>query len=168
VTLSNEVECDEADVIAGHTGQPEVVKKKGRKGRRRRRKGKGGRGTLEKERPPVFGMIERGGHVVSTMLAKMLQLCSGADEAWLWTLLELASTPKHAQLLSEEQMRGVLKAHPIRRLQAQDVLACLQAPALHVAPGAAEAAQAHCGLLLPCLRVLAEQLRACEQQSTPC
>lgn len=95
---------------------------------------------------------------------QMLQLCSGADEAWLWALLELAPTPKHAQLLSEEQVRGVLKAHRIRRLKAPDVLACLQAPALHVAPGAAEAAQAHCGLLLPCLRVLAEQLRACAQQ----
>ena len=30
VTLSNEVECDEAYVIAGHKGQPEVVKTKGR------------------------------------------------------------------------------------------------------------------------------------------
>jgi len=45
VTLSNEVECDEAYVIAGHKGHPEVVKNKGRKGRRRRRKGQSGRGT---------------------------------------------------------------------------------------------------------------------------
>jgi len=44
-------------MIAGHKGHPDVVKKKGRKGRRRRLKGKPGRGTLEKERPPVFGMI---------------------------------------------------------------------------------------------------------------
>ena len=29
VTLSHEVECDEAYVIAGHKGQPEVVKQKG-------------------------------------------------------------------------------------------------------------------------------------------
>jgi hypothetical protein len=58
VTLSNEVECDEASVIAGHKGQPEVVQTKERKGRRRRLKGQGGRGTLEKERPPVFGMIQ--------------------------------------------------------------------------------------------------------------
>jgi transposase len=78
--------------------------------------------------------------------------------------LELAPTPGHALLLSEEQGRRVLKAHRIRRLKASDVLACLQAPALHVAPGAAEAAQAHCALLLPCLRVLAEQLRAGAQQ----
>jgi hypothetical protein len=44
VILSNEVECDEAYVVAGHKGQPEVVK--------------------SKEKPPVFGMIERGGQVV--------------------------------------------------------------------------------------------------------
>ena len=73
MTLSDEVECDEAYVIAGHKGHPEAVKKKGRKGRRRRLKGKGGRGTLEKERPPVFGMIQRGGQVVITMLANVKQ-----------------------------------------------------------------------------------------------
>jgi transposase-like protein len=50
-----------------------VVKKKRRKGRRRRLKGKGGRGTLEKERPPVFGMVQRGGQVVITMLANVKQ-----------------------------------------------------------------------------------------------
>ena len=73
MTLSNEVECDEAYVIAGHKGQPEVVKSKGRKGRRRRRKGKSGRGTLKKERPPVFGMIQRGGQVVINMLTNVKQ-----------------------------------------------------------------------------------------------
>ena len=61
VTLSDEVECDEAYVIAGHKGQPEVVKSKERQGRRRRLQGKAGRGTLAKERPPVFGMMQRGG-----------------------------------------------------------------------------------------------------------
>ena len=64
---------DEAYVIAGHKRQPEVVKSKERKGRRRRLKGKGGRGTLEKERPPVFGMIERGGQVVINLLANVKQ-----------------------------------------------------------------------------------------------
>jgi len=44
VTLSNEVECDEAYGVAGQKGPPEVVKEKGRKGRRNRRKGTGGRG----------------------------------------------------------------------------------------------------------------------------
>jgi transposase len=95
---------------------------------------------------------------------QMLQLCSAADEPWLWDLLDLAPTPAHAALLSAEHVQRVLKAHRIRRVKAQEVLACLQAPALPVAPGAAEAAQAHCGFLLPCLRVLAEQLQACSQR----
>jgi hypothetical protein len=73
VTLCNEVECDEAYVVAGHKGQPEVVKSTGRKGRRRRRKGTSGRGTLAKEKPPVFGMIERGGQVVIHLLANVQQ-----------------------------------------------------------------------------------------------
>ncbi len=47
--------------------------RKGRKGRRRRLKGKGGRGTLKKERPPVFGMIQRGDQVVINMLANVKQ-----------------------------------------------------------------------------------------------
>src|SRR5215471_17184055 len=95
---------------------------------------------------------------------QMLQLCAAADASWLWDLLDLAPTPAHAALLSEEHVQRVLKAHRIRRVTAQEVLTCLQAPALPVAPGAAEAAQAHCGFLLPCLRVLAAQLQACSQQ----
>src|SRR5712691_2973061 len=95
---------------------------------------------------------------------QMLQLGLAADEPWLWDLLDLAPTPAHAALLSEEQVQRGLKAHRIRRVKATEVLACLQAPALPVAPGTAEAAQAHCGFLLPCLRVLAEQLQACSQQ----
>ena len=73
MTLANEVECDEAYVIAGHKGHPEVVQNKGRTGRRRRLQGKPGRGTLEKERPPVFGMMQRGGQVVIGLLANVKQ-----------------------------------------------------------------------------------------------
>ena len=95
---------------------------------------------------------------------QMLELCSAADEPWLWDLIDLVPSPAHAALLSEEQVQRVLKAHRIRRVTAHEVLTCLQTPALPVAPGAAEAAQAHCGFLLPCLRVLAEQRQACGQQ----
>ena len=73
MTLSHEVECDEAYVVAGHKGQPEVVQTKGRKGRRNRLKGTCGRGTLEKERPPVLGMMQRGGQVVLNLLANVKQ-----------------------------------------------------------------------------------------------
>ena len=73
MTLSSEVECDEAYMIAGHKGQPEVLKNKGRKGRQRRLEGTCGRGTLAKERPPVFGMMQRGGQVVINLLANVQQ-----------------------------------------------------------------------------------------------
>jgi transposase len=95
---------------------------------------------------------------------QMLELCSAADAPWLWDLIDLAPAPAPAALLSEEQVQRVLKAHRIRRVKAKEVLTCLQAPALPGAPGTAEAAQAHCGFLLPCLRVLAKQRQACSQQ----
>src|SRR3954469_3314281 len=71
VVLSGDVEFDELYVVAGHKGKPEAVRAKGREGRRNRLKG--GRGTLEKEKPPIFGMIERGGQVVIRMLANVQQ-----------------------------------------------------------------------------------------------
>jgi len=73
VLLSGEVECDELYVIAGHKGQPEVVRSQGRKGRRRRLKARPGRGTKAKEKPPIFGMIQRSGEVVIQMLANVKQ-----------------------------------------------------------------------------------------------
>lgn len=57
VTLTGEAECDELYLVAGHKGQPNAVRAKGRNGRRRRLKAKPGRGTLAKEKPPIFGMI---------------------------------------------------------------------------------------------------------------
>jgi transposase len=96
--------------------------------------------------------------------APLLQLCPAADEPWLWDLLELAPTPSHARGLTEAQVSGVLKTHRIRRVSASDVLKVAQAPALPVAPGTAEAASAHCVLLLPCIRVLAAQLQTCAHQ----
>ncbi len=71
VKLSEEVECDEVYIVAGHKGNPEIVAKKGRLGRRNKLKCARGRGTLEKEKPPVFGMIQRCGQVVIQMLANV-------------------------------------------------------------------------------------------------
>ena len=61
VVLSGDVEFDELYVVAGHKGNPEAVRAKGSDGRRNRLKGGRDRGTLEKEKPPIFGMIERAG-----------------------------------------------------------------------------------------------------------
>lgn len=58
-------------MIAGHKGRPDQIP--GRRGRRRRLKGAPGRGTLAKEKPPIFGMIERGGQVRIIMLENVQQ-----------------------------------------------------------------------------------------------
>ena len=71
VPLAHDIEGDEASVIVGHKGQPDVGKTKGRKGRRRRRPGNGGRGPLEQERPPVLGMMQRCGQGVLKLRAKV-------------------------------------------------------------------------------------------------
>jgi transposase-like protein len=47
--------------------------KKGRPGRCRRLAGAPGHGTLEKDKPPILGLIERGGQVVLHMLANVQQ-----------------------------------------------------------------------------------------------
>jgi hypothetical protein len=45
--------------------------KKGREGRRRSLKGARGRWTLDKEKPPILGLTQRGGCVVMRMLANV-------------------------------------------------------------------------------------------------
>src|SRR5467141_4292878 len=53
---------------------------------------------------------------------QMLELCSAADESWLWDLIDLAPTPAHAALLSAEQVQRVLTVHRLRRVTATEVL----------------------------------------------
>ena len=59
--------------MAGHKGQPQQVAKRGREGRRRRLKGERGRGTAQKDKPPVLGMIARGGQVILNLLDNVQQ-----------------------------------------------------------------------------------------------
>lgn len=73
IKLSGEVEFDEVYIIAGHKGHPQAVKAKGRKARRNRLKGARGRGTLATEKPPIFGMIQRGGDVFIRMCENVKQ-----------------------------------------------------------------------------------------------
>ncbi|GEM_PF-7024080 len=53
--LKGEVEFDEVYIVAGHKGRPDKIV--GRKARRNRLCEARGRGTLEKEKSPIFGMI---------------------------------------------------------------------------------------------------------------
>ena len=81
VTLNGEIECDEVYVVAGHKGQPLKVAEKNRKGRRNRLRGARGRGTLSKEKPPIFGMIQRGGTVI-------LRMCENVRKVTITPLIE--------------------------------------------------------------------------------
>ena len=101
------------------------------------------------------------GHQLRELLVRyypqMLKLCPGADEPWLWALLELAPLPANASRLKPKRVEELLRKHRIRRLSAEDILEKLREPALHLAPGAAEAASEHMLFLLPLLRPLREQ-----------
>ena len=69
------VECDEVYTVAGHKGQPSGVKKTPQR-TTNRLKGARGRGTLAKEKPPIFGMIQRGGQVGIRILEDVRQTTS--------------------------------------------------------------------------------------------
>jgi transposase len=88
---------------------------------------------------------------------QVLALCPAADEPWLWELLERAPTPAQAARLRPAALRALLARHRIRRLTAETVHTALQAPALRVAPGVAEAVGEHIALLLPRLYLVHEQ-----------
>lgn len=89
---------------------------------------------------------------------QMLALCTGVNEPWFWDLLEKAPLPEKAATLSASRIQKILTAHRIRRIDGHKVREALHVPALHLAPGGAEAASEHVLVLLPQLR-LYHQLR---------
>ena len=74
IELTDVVEIDEVYVVCGHKGQPEKVKQAGRSARRRRLKGARGRGTLANEKPPILGLVQRGGALVMRLLPNVKQV----------------------------------------------------------------------------------------------
>src|SRR3989449_7676685 len=70
---------------------------------------------------------------------QVLRLSPAADEPWVWELLELAPTPADARRLTRPALSKLLRAHRIRRLAADAVLAHPHAPPVSVAPGAVAA-----------------------------
>jgi transposase len=88
---------------------------------------------------------------------QVLELDSVYDARWLWDLLEMAPTPELARKLSVAKLRSLLKQYRIRSLSAEQVKEGLAAPALHVAPGVAEATSRRVAHLIPRLRLTHEQ-----------
>jgi transposase len=91
-------------------------------------------------------------------------LSPAADEAWLWDLLESAPLPGDAAKLRLAKVKGILRAHRIRRVTAEQVLEQLRQPPLRLAPGAAEAASEHVQMVLPRLRLLRQQRETTAQR----
>ncbi|HWD67618.1 MAG TPA: IS110 family transposase [Caulobacteraceae bacterium] len=89
-----------------------------------------------------------------------LELARGAiGQDWFLDLLALAPTPAAAQRLRRDALARLIKRHRLRRIEAAGALATLRAAAIRLAPGAAEAASAHVGLIIPRLRLINRQLR---------
>jgi transposase len=95
----------------------------------------------------------------------LVSVSPGADEPWLWALLERAPTPADQRAVSRRAIERLLKTHRIRRLTATEIQTALQAPAFPLAPGVVEAVRAHMDLLLPQLRVVAAQLGRCVRRT---
>jgi len=95
---------------------------------------------------------------------QILKLGSVHTDPWLWDLLELAPTPTQGALLTDASLRDLLSKRHIRRLNSKVVAEALGEPALQVAPGVVEACTQHISLLLPRLRLAAQQQRQCLQE----
>ena len=108
VVLEKEVEMDEVYLVAGFKGQPLKVTQKQRKGRRRRLKGKPGRGTLAQEKPPIFGMMQRGGEVVIKMLENVQKVTIKPLIQKAVALGTLVHTDEYVIYQSKVSLNGVM------------------------------------------------------------
>lgn len=110
----------------------------------------------------------RAGHQLQDLLNRyypqMLGLCPAVDEPWFWELIEFAPGPSQGTKLSKTKLEKLLRAHRIRRLDAEAIRQALSVPALRLAPGAAEAASEHVLLILPMLRLLRQQRNELERR----
>jgi len=91
----------------------------------------------------------------------LLALSPGADDPWIWSLLEQAPNRTTLRTLSRQDLQRLLRAHRIRRWTVDEVQRQLQVPALSLAAGVLEATETHIGLVLPQLRVVVTQRKQC-------
>ena len=114
-----------------------------------------------------FGALtNRVRELVHRIAPEWLTLSTNADDAWFWTLLEAMVTSPRGRGLSRQRIQRVLQRHRIRRVTGEDVLQVLRTAELTVAPGTREAVTAHLLLLLPRVRLVDEQQRACDRAIT--
>ena len=99
--------------------------------------------------------------LVQRICPAWLTLSPNADDAWFWTLLEDGALRVGARPYARAKIDQLLTQHRIRRVTVDEVATVLRTPRLVVATGTVEAVTAHIHLLLPRLRLLETQHRAC-------
>ena len=96
--------------------------------------------------------------------SSLLKLCPAANEAWLWELLSVATTPEKGRRLHLETLEKLLKRHRIRRFSAQQLRDNLHLDPLPVAPGVADITARSVLLLVSRLELLHGQAKELELQ----
>ena len=94
----------------------------------------------------------------------LLPLCPGADEPWLWVLIEKAPSPSEGAKLTRARIGAVLKQHRIRRLEAEQVRTALHGDVLSLRAVYIESHVARALVLIARLKLAQAQIVAIEKQ----
>ena len=94
----------------------------------------------------------------------LLVLCPGADEPWLWALLEKAPSPSQGAKLTRASIGAVLKRHRIRRLNVEDVQTVLREDVLSLRPVYIESHVARVLVLTAKLKLAQTQIDKLEKE----
>ena len=94
----------------------------------------------------------------------LLTLCPGADESWLWVLIEKAPAPSAGAKLTSTRIGAVLKKHRIRRLTAEEVRKVLRGDVLSLRSVYIESHVARVLILIARLKLAQAQIVAIEKQ----
>ncbi len=94
----------------------------------------------------------------------LLTLCPGADEPWLWVLIEKAPSPSEGAKLTRARIGAVLKKHRIRRLDAEEVRTALRGDVLSLRSVYIESHVARSLVLIAKLKLAQAQIANIEKQ----
>ena len=91
-------------------------------------------------------------------------LCPGADEPWLWVLMEKAPSPSEGAKLTIARIGAILKKHRIRRLTAKEVQTALRGDVLSLRSVYIESHVACALVLIARLKLAHAQISNIEKQ----
>ena len=96
--------------------------------------------------------------------AAWLSLCPAADEPWLWTILAETPDPVTWATMPRRRLAAALRAHRIRRLTVDEVVAALRQPRLTIAAGVTDAVALRIASLVPQLQLIHDQRTTTERR----